>query len=449
MTMNPLETPVFLERVIFLRETQFWSEEKLENLQLKKLQYLVKYVSENIPFYSKFLKRSGLTWKDFKEVSDVKLFPLITKEDIQSNYSEFLPYNVNKDTLLNRSTGGSTGAPLTIYMDLDFLSRDKANTEHYMEVLGLDIFSYRSIRLYGDKIPQELINKRIYWYTVEGRKLVMSCYHINRETSRDYINKINDFNPTYIHTRPSAILPLAKDVLSGNIELKQPIEYIICDGEYIIERQRETIEKAFGGRVYNVYGHTEGCIVGHSCKGSRLLHFMPQVGILELLDKEGNDVCKEDEKGEIVATGFNNLMFPMIRYKTGDIAVYTKEKCACGRNYKMIKSIEGRTQDYVIDKNDNIVPLAPAVFNYNDMDWKGIREFKVFQEEKGKLLLRIIREKDHREMEDMMKTRIKNKFGQIFGKLFEIEIEFTDNLPKTNIGKYRYLDQKLNISKYF
>ena len=61
----------------------------------------------------------------------------------------------------------------------------------------------------------------------------------------------------------------------------------------------------------------------------------------------------------------------------------------------------------------------------------------------------IIREKDHREMEDIMKTRIKNKFGQIFGKLFEIEIEFTDNLPKTNIGKYRYLDQKLNISKYF
>ena len=49
---------------------------------------------------------------------------------------------------------------------------------------------------------------------------------------------------------------------------------------------------------------------------------------------------------------------------------------------KFLKEIEGRVQDYVIDKNGNPVPLAPAIFNYNDMDWKNIEEFKILQSKK-------------------------------------------------------------------
>ena len=40
----------------------------------------------------------------------------------------------------------------------------------------------------------------------------------------------------------------------------------------------------------------------------------------------------------------------------------------------ILKEIEGRLQDFVVDKHKNLIPLAPAVFNYNDMDWKGIDE---------------------------------------------------------------------------
>jgi len=440
--MDPLKTPVFWERVLFLRHTQFWPKESLEKLQVKKLQYLVKYVSENIAFYRDFLKKNKLTWEDFNKVEDVKKFPVITKDDIQKNYSKFLPIGIKKDKLLHRSTGGSTGKPLTIYMDLDFLSRDKANTEHYMEVLGLDIFNYKSIRLYGDKIPAELIKKREYWYK-EDKKLVMSCYHINKDTVRRYVEKIKEHNPVYIHTRPSAILPLAKYILSERLKVK--VKTICCDGEYLTDGQRDIIEKAFRGIVYNVYGHTEACTVGHSCKHSRLLHFMPQVGILELLDKDGNEVCEEGKTGEIVATGFNNKMFPLIRYRTKDMAVYTNKKCKCGRDYKMIKSVEGRIQDYVVDKNKNLVPLAPAIFNYNDMDWKGIKEFKVIQEEEGKLLFNVVCEKG----EKITKRFIEDKIEQIFGNVFEIEVKFINELSRTKRGKFRYLDQKLEMSKYF
>lgn len=447
--MDCLKSPVFTERVVFLQNTQFMTREQLEDIQLRKLQYLVEYVSRNIPFYQDFLNREGLTPDDFKKIEDLKRFPLLTKKFLQENYDRFLPYGADKNALLHRTTGGSTGTPLTVYVDEDFYARDAANTQHYMQVFGLDIFSYKSIRLYGDRIPEDLLRKKAYWYLVENRKLVMSCYHINKNTVRSYVDRINDFQPMYIHTRPSSILPLANYMSYENLALKQPIRYIICDGEYLTDGQRRKIENAFQGRVINIYGHTEGCVVAHPCPKSDRLHFMPQVGIMEFLDRDGNEVTGEGAKGEIVATGFNNFVFPLIRYRTSDIGILGSDRCECGRNYRTLKSIEGRIQDYVVDKDGNLVPLAPAVFNYNDMDWRGIKEFKVFQEKEGALTLRILPEKETFAKANDMERMIKEKIEAIFGMNFKIDIEFVEALHKTEIGKYRYLEQKLNISQYF
>lgn len=448
MEISPIHTPTFTERVILLNETQWWSREKLEDLQIKKIQYLIRYVSNNIPYYSKVLNRLNLGWEDFQNLSDIRKLPMITKAEIQKNYDEFIPKYIPKENLYHRSTGGSTGTPLTIYMDLDFLSLDKANTEHYMETAGLNIFDYKSIRLYGDKIPGEYLHREEYWYVENGRKLVMSCYHINRKTTPDYVNKINIFAPVYIHTRPSAILPLAKYMISLDLKIDVPIRYIFCDGEYLTNGQCKTIEKAFKSRVYNVYGHTEGCVIGHSCEKSRLLHFMPQVGLVELLDKNGLPVEGEGERGEMVVTGFNNKMFPLIRYRTVDIGIFTKQKCDCGRNYPLLKEVEGRIQDYVVDLFGNLVPLSPAVFNYNDLDWKGIQEFQVYQDKPGILVFKIQTENDLSEPKEITRDKFKTKLNEIFGKIFSIEVVFVEDLKRTEIGKFRYLDQRLDMLKY-
>ena len=447
--MNPLESPVFTEQVAFLKDTQYWERGDILDLQLKKLQRLVRYAGERIPFYHELLNSGVLRDEGISAIEDVRKFPLLSKKFLQDNYDSFLPFGHDKSALEVRTTGGSTGTPLKVYADMDFYARDKANTEHYMEVFGLDIFNYRSIRLYGDKIDSDLLERGIYWYVVEDRKLVMSCYHISKETTKTYVDKINEFKPRYIHTRPSSILPLANYIHSEKYPLKNQIEYIFCDGEYITDGQRDRVENVFGGRLVNIYGHTEGCAVGHPCVFSNELHFMPQVGIVELLDKGGNEVVKEGESGEMVVTGFNNLIFPLIRYRTGDIGILGNQKCKCGRNYKILRSVEGRIQDYVIDGGDNLIPLAPAVFNYNDMDWGGIREFKVIQERKGVLLFKILPEEEVKSNPGSFESSFKRRMEEILGSKFDIQVEFVSELNKTRIGKYRYLEQRLDLAGYF
>lgn len=447
--MNPAwANDTFRERVRFLHESEFWPAEKLASYQLDELKKTLRYAYENIPYYENLFKARGLTPEDFKSLEDLAKLPLLTKAMIQSQYDDFIPKGINKASLMTRSTGGSTGTPLTVYMDEVHLARDKANTEYYMNIADLNIFDFNSVRLYGDRLPEEVLKKGEYWILQENRKLVMSCYHINKQTAAAYVNKLNEIQPYYIHSRPSAIYPLAKSMKDLGLKLNFTLKAIFLDGEVLTDGQRELLEKVLGARVFLIYGHTEGCVFGASCKQSRLIHFAPQVGVLELLGVDGNSVTDDGGKGEMVVTGFNNQMFPLIRYQTLDVGVYSAKKCACGRHYTMLERIEGRVQDYAVNKRCEPVPIAPAIFNYNDMDWKGIKEFRVRQEEAGKLVFVVVREPDTSETEDHMKKRLLAAFQSIFAGMFDIELEYARELPRTKIGKFRYLDQKLDMAQY-
>jgi phenylacetate-CoA ligase len=175
---------------------------------------------------------------------------------------------------------------------------------------------------------------------------------------------------------------------------------------------------------------------------------MPQVGILELLDKAGNSTSLPGERGEMVVTGFNNPAFPLLRYRTGDVAIRGAEFCVCGRNYPLVERLEGRIQDYVVDKFGGLIPLAPAIFNYNDMDWRGVREFKVIQDEVGKILLNIQPEVELEADLAGAERRIASCMNAIFGERIKVTIRFVPEIARTAIGKLRYLEQNLDTTKY-
>ncbi|KIL97762.1 Coenzyme F390 synthetase [Paramagnetospirillum magnetotacticum MS-1] len=443
--MQWFENPLFSERVEFLESSQYWPAERHAVYQLRSLRRLVHHVAAHVPFYRDFMAASGIRPEDILSIEDIKRFPIIDKKVIQAQPEAFLADGSDRATLLHRTTGGSTGTPLTVWFDGDLLARDKANTEHYMRAIGLDIFTWKSIRLYGDKIDPEITDTGRYWKLVDGRRLVMSCYHITHETAPAYVAELNRFRPRYIHTRPSSILPLAKYILQDGLAL-DPIRTIVSDGEYLTDGQRAVIERAFQGRLYNIYGHTEACVVGHPCHHSDGLHLMPQVGVTELLDEQGRDVTEPGGRGELVVTGFNNPVMPLIRYRTGDVAYLGEGGCRCGRHYQMLKGIEGRLQDYVIDAAGNPTPLAPAVFNYNDMDWKGIKEFKVIQDTPGELTILIVLEAELAADPAGSKAVLEQRIGAILAG-FRISITLVDDIPKTKIGKHRYLDQRLDVKE--
>lgn len=433
----------FNKKVLFLRRSSKWSKKKHRAYQFFELIKLLKYASTNIPFYINYFKKKKLSISDFKSLNDLKNLPIIDKHIINKNKNKFLPINFERKKFFHRTTGGSTGHPLTIWYDKNFLIKDKANTLYYLKIFGLNFFNYKNIRIYGDKIEKK-IKKKIFWTKINKKKILMSAYHINEQNIKFYVEKINSFNPIYLHSRSSIVYLLAKLIRDKNFNISSKIKYIFVDGEYLTLGQRKLIENIFKTRVVNIYGHTEGAVVGHPCLHHNYMHFMPQNGWIEFLDHKNKPIQNKAKKAKMIVTGFNNYVMPIIRYDTNDYCIISTKKtnCKCFRGYNLVKEVEGRIQDYVFDKKKNPIPLAPAIFNYNDMDWKGFGEFRVIQKEYGKLIFEVASKKNI-----ILKKFLKKKIKMIFGQKFQIKIIFVKKISRTKIGKFRYLKQHLNFKK--
>jgi len=124
------------------------------------------------------------------------------------------------------------------------------------------------------------------------------------------------------------------------------------------EKMRETIENKLKIKAYDVYGLTEiiGPGVAFECPEKNGLHINEDYFLVELINPNTLQPAKEGEAGELVFTTLLKEGYPLIRYRTGDIAFLQKEKCRCGRIFAKISRIYGRSDDMIIVKGVKLFP---------------------------------------------------------------------------------------------
>lgn len=447
-SLAEIKNDTFKRQLSFLKESQFWSHEELQRYQLGQLKELLAHCSLHVPYYRNVFRQTGISLNDFNSLADIKLLPFTDKETIKYQPEDFIDERADQTKLVYMTTGGSTGDPLKILMDLTYKALTLAGTYYYMDLAGLNPEDFRSVRLHGDTLEQEIIDQGRYWRLDEDRRLVMSAHHVFSDTAPLYLEAMDNHKPVYLHGYPSAVALLASYFDEQGLKPTQPVQAIFCDSEVLYDSQRQLIEKVFGGRVYSVYGHTEGSVLGVNCAQSRKMHLVPQVGICELLDADDKPITQLGQKGQIVVTGFYNRVMPFVRYRTYDVGVYSEQSCACGRNYFILEQVEGRAQDYGVDSHGRAVPLAPTLFDYN-FDWSGIDRFRVVQKAPGKLNFLIVPDAAAKDQFPQLAARIKNSFENLFNYGFKIDVERKDSLARTDRGKYRYLDQRLPMKDFF
>jgi phenylacetate-coenzyme A ligase PaaK-like adenylate-forming protein len=67
-------------------EYETMPREALEAIQLRRLQSTLARVYSSVPFYKKAFEEAGIVPSDIKTLSDLKLVPFTTKQDLRDNY---------------------------------------------------------------------------------------------------------------------------------------------------------------------------------------------------------------------------------------------------------------------------------------------------------------------------------------------------------------------------
>ena len=170
---------------------------------------------------------------------------------------------------------------------------------------------------------------------------------------------IKDLNATILCCTPSYAAYLGESMKEMGMTPDQiPLKAGIFGAEAWSEEMRQDIQNTLGIKAYDIYGLTElsGPGVAFECSAQSGMHINEDHFIAEIIDPDTGEVLPEGSKGELVFTSITKEAFPLLRYRTRDICMLTREKCSCGRTHvKMCKPM-GRSDDMLIIRGVNVFP---------------------------------------------------------------------------------------------
>lgn len=338
---------------IWNKDIETMPREKLEKLQLKRLQETVNRVYENVKPYREKMDKAGIKPDDIKTLDDLSKLPFTVKQDLRDNY----PYGMfavpmEQVTEIHASSG-TTGKQTVVGLtekDVDIWAEIAARALSAMGVdknsvvqtsYGFGLFTGGFGAHYG------------------ARKIGAVAIPTSSGNSKRQINIMKDFGSTFLCCTPSYALSLSETLVDmGFTKDDIKLQGGAFGAEPWTEEIRQEIQEKLGINAYDIYGLSEimGPGVGYECADQSGMHINEDHFIVEVIDPETGEVVPDGSMGEIVFTCITKEALPLIRYRTRDIATINKGMCRCGRTFARMSKPMGRSDDMLIIRGVNVFP---------------------------------------------------------------------------------------------
>ena len=427
----------FLSTLKSIRDTEYLSRKELDRIQEDRLRITLLNAYRNTEYYNREMaaRRIGEEMIVKSPLVALRLMGFTDKRKIADNLQSFLSRQMHRIPHDYTSTGGTLGEPFYFYMDSDRSSQEWAFMVDQWSRVGFSLKSrratFRGSRIDGKGWEDD-------WITRERK---FSSF----ELTDDYLKRVwpllHEFRPNYIYAYPSTALHIARFMEKSGRDFPQSVKGILLGSENIYQGQKLYIEQLTRRRVFLWYGHSEKLVLAGFCEKTDNYHAYPQYGYVEFINEKGEN-AKFGEFAEIVGTGFINTVLPFIRYRTGDYCTYLGGSCPeCGRNYYVFSSVSGRwTQEVLYGRHGNPIPMS-AINLHSDV-FQNVFRFQFYQEKKGEAILRLVPKAGFTEDD---RAKIENEINRKFNGSVVVITRTVDNIPLTERGKYKFIDQQLEM----
>ena len=335
-------------------ELETMSREELEKLQLNRLKDLVKRVYEKIPFYKESFDAAGVKPEDIRSLNDITKLPFTIKQDLRDAYP-FKMFAVPQSEVVRiHCSSGTTGTATVV-----------GYTKHDLEVWG-DCFARF---LYAADCDKNATIQIAYGYGLftgglgahtGGETAGCTVLPMSTGNTKRQVRLMHDFNVDCLCCTPSYALNIADVAYEEGFNPADDfkIHSAILGAEPCSEGMRKEIERKLGVRVHDIYGLSEvmGPGVACECEKQNGLHVCEDHFIIEVVDPKTLQPVPDGEWGEVVFTTLSKDCSPLVRYRTRDISRILEGECECGRTFRRMDRIAGRTDDMLIIRGVNVFP---------------------------------------------------------------------------------------------
>ncbi|SHK46121.1 phenylacetate-CoA ligase [Marinobacter antarcticus] len=408
-----------------INEINTLSGREKTDYQNEKIESIVRFCGNNIPFYQRLFSDYGISHTQISSKADLQKMPVLSKRTIIDNIDSLIDPSARN--YITQKTSGTTGTPFTIHMNRNTYELAMALLVDHEIQHGVDFgarratFAGRLIKNYTDNNPP------FFRFNKSENQAIFSTYHLSNKTLDHYDRELEMLNPEELIGYPSAIYNLATLYSENKKTPSFKPKIIITNSETLFSWQRSVIEKVFGCLIYDYYGTAEYILFAGQDKSFSYI-VNPILGVHEIIDDQGLG----SDSGQIIGTTLTNTVMPLIRYEIGDMA--------SGCDNFAIKNITGRVDDQIHTPDGRRIGRTGEIFGF----FENIKEAQIIQHRIDYCEILIVKLSESAYVPE---NQIMDKFHKKFGKDMIIKIEFVNNIEKSKNGKFKAVKSHIKGKK--
>ncbi len=328
------------------------SRDEMMALQRTRMAWSLRHAYENGPHYRRKFDAAGVHPGDFRELSDLRHFPLTTKADLRDTYP-FGMFAVPRERIARlHASSGTTGKPVVV-------GYTAGDLDMWADVMA------RSLRAAGVRPGMMVHNAYGYGLFTGGlgahagiERLGCTVVPVSGGMTERQVQLIHDFRPDAIMVTPSYMMALLDGFAAAGLDPRDcSLRFGVFGAEPWTNALRREIEGAFLLEATDIYGLSEviGPGVAQECVETKDgLHVWEDHFYPEVIDPLTGDVLPDGEKGELVFTSLTKEAFPIIRYRTRDLTRLMPGSARPGM--RRMEKVTGRSDDMIILRGVNVFP---------------------------------------------------------------------------------------------
>jgi phenylacetate-coenzyme A ligase PaaK-like adenylate-forming protein len=180
----------------------------------------------------------------------------------------------------------------------------------------------------------------------------------------DITEQLNRLHPEILIGYASMLRALADEQLAGRLQISP--RAVNSASEVLTPETRAMATRAWGMAPFNVYAATETGGIAAECVQHRGMHLFEDLVIPEVVDDAYRPVPPGQPSDRLLVTVLLSRTLPLIRYEMIDRVTLATEPCPDGLPFRLLASIEGRTDDILVlpALAGGRIRLHPVVFHH-------------------------------------------------------------------------------------
>jgi phenylacetate-CoA ligase len=326
---------------------------ELEQLQLERLEATLTRVMRHVPFYRRRFEELGFDPDEFRSLEDLGKLPFTTKEDLRNNHPYGLFAVPLRDVVRVHASSGTTGLSTAVGYTRNDMRTWSTLTARVLVAGGVTKEDVVQIGFdYG-------LFTGAFGLHQGAERLGASVVPVSSASARRQVGIMRDYRTTALVTTPSHALNIADAMIElGHSPSALSLKHGLFGAEPWSESMRKEIEEKLSIVATDNYGLSEvmGPGVAGECLERRGLHLAEDHFVFEVIDPDTLAPVPDGTPGELVITTLTKEAIPILRYRTRDLTAILPDPCPCGRTFRRMARVKGRTDDMLIVKGAKVFP---------------------------------------------------------------------------------------------